>query len=80
MYKACSATPLNHSTVKQNRQMPACSTCTSTYSSRLDSRQAEGSREEIEGRGVKDRAQMQAVSASPAPWGRQKPQSRVLTF
>lgn len=49
-----------HSTVKQkNTQLSACSTCTNTYSSRLDSRQAEGREEgEIEGIGVKDPAQV----------------------
>lgn len=44
--------------------MPACTACTSTYSSRLDSRQAEGRRGEIEGRGVKDPAQVWAVSVN----------------
>lgn len=52
------STGIKHSTVKlKNTQTPACSTCTNTYSSRLDSRQAEGREEgEIEGRGVKDPA------------------------
>lgn len=45
----------NHSTTNR----PACSTCTFTYSSRLDSRQAEGRGREIEVRGVKDPAQVQ---------------------
>lgn len=54
------STGIKHSTVKlKNTQTPACSTCTNTYSSRLDSRQAEGREEgEIEGRGVKDPAQV----------------------
>lgn len=40
--------------------MLTCSTCSSTYSSRLDSRQADGKEGEIEGRDVKDRDQVQA--------------------